>query len=124
MTRPELIESMSGARSTRELAGVVIEARERQRLRLAGTPWQLNSEVPGVELRKHWPVRDDGRALVDHQLRSLKLNARSADRILRLSWTLADLCGHDVPDADDVEAALSLRRGTALGGTMRDMVQA
>jgi magnesium chelatase family protein len=115
---------MTGARSTPDLAAAVVEARERQRRRLDGTPWRLNSEVPGVDLRKRWPVHDGGRALVDHQLRTQKLNARSADRILRLSWSVADLRGHDVPAADDVEAALCLRRGTALGGTLRDMVQA
>jgi magnesium chelatase family protein len=102
----------------------VLEARDRQRRRLADTPWRLNSEVPGVDLRRRWPVHEGGRALVDQQLRAQKLNARSADRILRLAWSIADLRGHDVPDADDVEAALSLRRGTALGGTLRDMVQA
>jgi magnesium chelatase family protein len=121
--RPELIGSLSGARPTRELAAFVVEARDRQASRLSGTPWRLNSEVPGVELRKRWPVRDDGRLLVDQQLRTHKLNPRSADRILRLSWTVADLQGHQIPDADDVEAALSLRRGTALGGPIRDMVQ-
>jgi magnesium chelatase family protein len=123
ISRPELVSGLTGARSTSELAEHVSVARERQHRRLADTPWRLNSEVPGVELRKHWPVRDEGRALVDHQLRSNKLNARSADRILRLAWTVADLIGHDIPDADDVDAALSLRRGTALGGAMRDLVQ-
>ncbi|MET1036626.1 MAG: ATP-binding protein [Aeromicrobium sp.] len=124
IARPELVAAMTGARSTHDLATVVVEARDRQHRRLADTPWRLNSEVPGVDLRKRWPVHDAGRALVDHQLRTQKLNPRSADRILRLSWSIADLRGHDVPDADDVESALCLRRGTALGGTMRDMVQA
>jgi magnesium chelatase family protein len=123
ISRPELVASLHGARPTQELGAFVVEARERQRRRLADTPWRLNSEVPGVDLRKRWPVRDDGRSMIDQQLRTNKLNARSADRILCLSWTLADLRSHDVPDGDDVDAALSLRRGTALGGSLRDMVQ-
>ena len=124
LSRPQLTSAMTGSRSTAELAELVVEARDRQRRRLVDTPWRLNCEVPGVELRKHWPVRDDARLLVDQQLRSHKLNPRSADRILRLAWSIGDLHGHDVPGADDIEAALSLRRGTALGGPMRDMVQA
>jgi magnesium chelatase family protein len=124
ISRPELVASLNGARSTGELVGLVVEARDRQQRRLAETPWRLNSEVPGVDLRKSWPVRDAGRSMIDQQLRSNKLNARSADRILRLSWSLADLRGHDVPDGDDVDAALSLRRGTAVGGSLRDLVQA
>jgi magnesium chelatase family protein len=123
ISRPELAASIAPGRATSELADVVAQARDRQRRRLADTPWRLNSEVAGVDLRKHWPVDDTARTVVDHQLRTNKLNARSADRILRLSWTIADLRGHDVPDADDVDSALSLRRGTALGGTLRDMVQ-
>ena len=58
--------------------------------------------------------------LIDQQLRTNKLNARSADRILRLAWSVADLQGHDVPSGDDVETALSLRRGTPLGSAMRE----
>jgi magnesium chelatase family protein len=64
-----------------------------------------------------------GRALVDQQLRSQKLNARSADRILRLSWTVADLLGHDSPDAGDVDSALALRRSMPLRGELRRLVQ-
>ena len=123
-SRSELVDGLGGVRSTAELAEVVALARERQARRLASTSWTVNSDVPGVELRKRWPVSDPGRALIDQQLRSNKLNARSADRILRLSWSVADLNGHDVPTADDVEAALSLRRGTPLGGPLRGLVAA
>ncbi|WP_153933741.1 YifB family Mg chelatase-like AAA ATPase [Aeromicrobium sp. S22] len=123
LTRPDVVSALGGARSTRDLAAVVLEARDRQGSRLRETPWRLNSEVPGVELRKSWPVSDQGRVLMDQQLRTNKLNARSADRILRLAWSVADLNGHDVPRGDDVESALSLRRGTALGGSLRDLVQ-
>ncbi len=124
LARPELVNALNSARSTAELASSVVEARERQQRRFADTPWSLNSAVPGVELRKQWPVSERGRVLIDQQLRTNKLNARSADRILRLAWSVADLHGHDVPSGDDVETALSLRRGTPLGSAMREMVQA
>ncbi|MGA8988228.1 YifB family Mg chelatase-like AAA ATPase [Aeromicrobium sp.] len=124
LSRPELVEVLSGGRSTAALAVDVAEARERQRHRLQATSWRLNSEIPGVELRKRWPISDQGRLLVDQQLRSAKLNPRSADRILRLCWTIADLHGHAVPTGDDVDTALSLRRGTPLGSALRDLVQA
>ena len=60
-------------------------------------------------------MSDTGRAVLDSQLRAQKLSARSADRVLRLSWSVADLRAHDVPDADDVDIALALRRGSPLG---------
>ena len=40
-----------------------------------------------------------------------RLSARGFDRVLRLSWTIADLWGHDVPDADDMSEALFFRTG-------------
>lgn len=124
LSRPELARALDGARSTSELAELVVAARDRQNRRLDGTRWNLNGEVPGVELRKQWPVSDQGRMLLDQQLRANKLNPRSADRILRLAWSVADLGGHDVPTGDDVETALSLRRGTAIGGMLREAVRA
>jgi magnesium chelatase family protein len=114
-SRPELAAALSRARSTRELAGVVAAARQRQRVRLADSPWRVNSDVPGAELRKQWPIDESARTCLEGQLRSQKLSARSADRVLGLSWTIADLRRHDVPDAEDVELALALRRGTPLG---------
>lgn len=124
LSRPELANSLSTARPTAEIAQVVAAARKRQAERYVNTPWSLNSEVPGVELRKRWPLEHRARALIDQQLRSQKLSARSADRILRLSWTVADVVGHDLPDAEDVDAALALRRSMPLNGHMRELVQA
>lgn len=120
-SRPELAHAVAAGRSTAELAPLVHLARERQQHRLADTPWALNTDVPGVELRKRWPVSESGRALVESQLAARKLSARSADRILRVAWTVADLRGHDRPDPDDVELALALRRGTPLGSGLRDL---
>lgn len=124
LSRPELANAVSTARPTAELAPVVAAARKRQAERYRDTPWALNSQVPGVELRKRWPLDHAARALIDQQLRAQKLSARSADRILRLSWTVADMIGHDIPDAGDVDSALALRRSMPLHGELRGLVQA
>lgn len=123
LSRPELVHAVHAARSTAEISPVVAAARKRQAERYADTPWALNTDVPGVELRKRWPIGPRGRALVDQQLRAQKLSARSADRILRLAWTVADLLGHESPDGDDVDAALALRRSLPLRGELRRLVQ-
>lgn len=121
-TRPELAAAISSSRATDDLAGSVAQARERQRARLQDSPWTVNGEVPGVELRKQWPIADAARAVIDGQLRSNQLSARSADRILGLGWTIADLRGHEVPNGEDVELALALRRDTPLGPGLRGLV--
>lgn len=122
-SRPELVNAMStGATDTARLRDVVAEARERQHHRYADDDWNLNAGAPGAALRNRWPVVAAGRELVDAHLRNRSLNPRSADRVLRLAWTLADLAGHGVPNLDDVESALALRRDGALGGALRDLV--
>lgn len=121
-SRPELAAALASSRTSAELAELVAQARERQAGRLAESPWMVNGDVPGVELRKRWPVTERARVTLDGQLRSLQLSARSADRVLGLSWTVADLRGRDVPDVDDVELALSLRRDTPLSPGLRELV--
>ena len=61
-SRPELARAIGRSQTTDRLAEVVAEARGRQSVRLDDTPWRLNSEVPGSELRKQWPVEDGAHA--------------------------------------------------------------
>ncbi|NLT55274.1 MAG: YifB family Mg chelatase-like AAA ATPase [Actinomycetales bacterium] len=94
---------------TAAVAARVASARAAQRERLCGTPWTCNGEVPGSWLRGSArlpsPVtRDLDRALDRHQL-----TVRGYDRVLRVSWSLADLAGRSRPDRDDVGRALLLR---------------
>ena len=121
-SRPALATALSEARSTAELRAVVLAARERQKARFADVAWDVNADVPGAELRTRWPVVAKGRDLIDAQLRGRTLNPRSADRVLRLAWTLADLADRDVPSIDDVETAIALRKGSPVGGPVRDLV--
>lgn len=122
LSRPQLARAVVGARSSAELVPLVQAARERQARRYTDTPWRLTAAVPGAELRKRWPVDAGGAALLDQQVQSVKLNPRSADRVLRLAWSVADLHGRPRPGADDVELALALRRGTPLDAGLRTLV--
>lgn len=121
-SRPELAVALATSRTSTELAEVVAQARELQSRRLSDTAWTVNGDVPGVEFRKRWPVAERARVVFDGQLRSHQLSARSADRVLGLSWTIADLRGGKVPDVDDVELALALRRDTPLTPALRELV--
>jgi magnesium chelatase family protein len=95
--------------STAAVAPRVQEARERSARRLRGTPWLVNAEVPGPALRSHWPLAADAAAVLGRALDAQVLSARGADRVVRLSWTLADLAHRDTPAAADVFTALGLR---------------
>jgi magnesium chelatase family protein len=107
-TRADLAEGQQ-PESTAVVAERVRCARERSRSRLAGTPWRLNSEVPGRLLRSQWRATSGGGRIIHHAIERGLLSARGADRILRVSWTVADLWGDSCPAEPHVQEALSLR---------------
>jgi magnesium chelatase family protein len=85
---------------------------------LAGTPWRTNSEVPGRELRSRFHAAAGAMDEAERNLERGVLTARGIDRVLRVAWTVADLVGHDRPDAGDVCLALQLRTGVPRGVPM------
>ncbi|CAL9425520.1 YifB family Mg chelatase-like AAA ATPase [Streptomyces sp. enrichment culture] len=118
VTRSELTASAPRGETTSTVAGRVRTARERAAARLAGTPWRTNSEVPGRELRSRWHAVPGAMDDAERGLERGLLSARGLDRVLRVAWTVADLSGHDRPDASDVALALQLRTGVPRGVPM------
>lgn len=108
--------SRSGAtgESTTVVAGRVAQARERAARRLRDTSWLVNAEVAGAYLRNGLP-RPEGSDLIDRAVISGQVSSRGVDKVLRLSWTLADLAGRDRPNRSDVAAGIALRRGEWVG---------
>jgi magnesium chelatase family protein len=116
--RAELARRGPGGESTATVAARVRAARERAAARLTGTPWRTNSEVPGRELRTRWHAAPGAMDEAERSLERGVLTARGLDRVLRVAWTVADLVGHDRPDAADVALALQLRTGVPRGVPM------
>src|SRR5215213_4145149 len=113
--------ALQRAESSVVVAERVLEARDRQRQRLAGSGWQTNGEVSGTYLRRHLPL-PDGLQAVDEAVDRGRLSARGVDKVLRLSWTIADLVGRDVPGRDELAIALAMRRGEQPGSVKREAV--
>jgi magnesium chelatase family protein len=113
VTRAELFAERGAGEPSRAVAERVAYARERARSRLRGTPWMTNAEVPGPELRRHWPVPRAAMPSLDRALHTGRLTARGMDRVFRVAWTLADLRGIDTPSRDEVDEALNLRQAAA-----------
>lgn len=118
VTRSQLTERGARGESTAVVADRVRGARERAAARLADTPWRTNSEVPGRELRSRWFAAPGAMDEAERGLERGALTARGLDRVLRVAWTIADLVGHDRPDALDVGLALQLRTGVPRGVPM------
>ncbi|MCQ6251640.1 YifB family Mg chelatase-like AAA ATPase [Streptomyces malaysiensis] len=115
VSRTELTGGHAGAESSESVAARVQEARERSAARLLDTPWRLNSEVPGHELRTRWQPVPGALREAERDMERGLLTARGLDRVLRVAWTVADLAGHDRPMAPDIAQALQLRTGIRRG---------
>ncbi|WP_329455406.1 YifB family Mg chelatase-like AAA ATPase [Streptomyces sp. NBC_01497] len=113
--RADLLGHGERGESTATVAARVREARKRAAERYEGMPWQLNSQVPGHELRTRWPVGPGALAVAERDLERGMLTARGLDRVLRVAWTVADLAGRDRPGEPDVALALELRTGVPRG---------
>lgn len=90
----------------------VIAARERAQGRLAGTPWRINSQVPGSWYRapeRRLPA--EATTALDRALERGGITMRGYDRILRVAWSLADLDDRPRPTAEHVGRALYFRKG-------------
>ncbi|MFJ4204483.1 YifB family Mg chelatase-like AAA ATPase [Streptomyces sviceus] len=118
VTRDQLAGRGARGETTAVVADRVRAARERAATRFAGTPWRTNSEVPGRELRSRWHAASGAMDEAERNLERGVLTARGLDRVLRVAWTVADLVGHDRPDATDVALALQLRTGVPRGVPM------
>ncbi|HEV7146287.1 MAG TPA: YifB family Mg chelatase-like AAA ATPase [Pedococcus sp.] len=104
--------SLSGdpGESSATVAERVSAARAAQRDRWNGTPWALNSQVPGGRLRRgRWRLPRSVTADIDRALDRGQLTLRGYDRVLRVAWTVADLGGRSSPTRQDLGRALALR---------------
>jgi magnesium chelatase family protein len=103
MARSDLGESSAVIRER------VIAARTVAAKRFAGMGWSLNSQIPARALRSTFqPERAAMNYLHDELDREL-ITARGLHKIIRTSWSFADLNGHPVPTMSDVQAAHTMR---------------
>jgi len=109
--RTELLNDRNFAESSRTVALRVLAARERAAGRLRGTPWRLNAEVPGSELRRTWPPAPGALRVVERSLERGQISARGIVKVIRVAWTVADLAGRPRPTRDDCATALGLWLG-------------
>ncbi|HMA46627.1 MAG TPA: YifB family Mg chelatase-like AAA ATPase, partial [Frankiaceae bacterium] len=108
-TRAELLADRAYLEGSAVVKSRVHTARAAAAARLQGTPWRVNAEVPGPELRIRWPLRRGAMAPAEEAFERGRLTARGLDRVLRVAWTLADLAEADRPGTEEVGLALDLR---------------
>jgi len=107
------LDAPSGGPSSAEVRTRVIEARARQRLRLARFGVRTNAAIPDSVLEAAVDTSGEARALLGRAVERLRLSARAARRLLRAARTAADLAGDARVGAPAVAEALGYRRGEA-----------
>ncbi len=96
------------AESRVAVAGRVAMARDRAARRLRGTPWRVNAEVPGRDLRRLFPLEPGALIPLQRAVDIGEISYRRADRVLAVAWTLADLAARDRPGREQVSSAVDL----------------
>ena len=88
----------------------VAQARERQRLRLHGSPASCNGEMDSRAVRRHVKLDEHAGQALARAYAVGALSARGRHRVLRVARTVADLHGHELVSHDDLLTALGLRQ--------------
>ena len=112
--RAELLSDRQLAEPSATVAARVLQARLRAGRRLRDTRWRLNGEIPGSELRRCFRPEPAALGPLEQAMDRGQVSARGADRIIRMSWTLADLAGRSRPGQAEVASALGLWLGAVL----------
>jgi magnesium chelatase family protein len=111
MTPPQPGQAREPGEATSVIAARVAAARKRAALRLAGTPWRVNAEIPRDELLRRFMPDGGGWEPIERATSLGILSDFAAADALRVAWTFADLSGRPSPTRDDCAAALGLRTG-------------
>jgi magnesium chelatase family protein len=81
--------------------------------RLEGTGCDSNATVAGSQLKGVGPLAVPASALQWLRDQKSVVSGRGIDKVLRVSWTLADLAGRDRPTLADIQEAVTLRNDSA-----------
>ena len=87
----------------------VIKARSIAAKRFEGMGWSLNSQIPARALRAEFQPERTAMNFLHDELDREHITARGLHKIIRTSWSFADLNGHKVPTMEDVLAAHTMR---------------
>lgn len=108
----QLCDDTIAPESSAAIAQRVLAARGAAAVRwaAAGEGWRTNAEVPAAALQRiGWRLPRSVTSTAERYVDRGLLSARGYHRVLRASWTIADLAGRDRPDAGDIGEAIQLR---------------
>ncbi len=107
---PSSLLSKPDGESSADIRERVLAARARQQRRYAGMGISCNARLSGKALRKFCPLSPTQQEMLLSTVEQLGLSARAFDRILRVTRTIADLAGRDIPNDNDLYEAIQFRQ--------------
>ncbi len=105
------LDSPEIGESSLTIAERVLASRKKAALRFNSSEWKLNAEIPANALRHDFRPDKAAMIFLHDQLDRELITARGLHKVMRLSWTLADMADHTVPNLIDVKRAYQLRNG-------------
>lgn len=105
LSKPELGEASATIQAR------VISARATAAERFSGEQWSLNSQIPSRALRTTYQPERAAMNFLHSELDQERITARGLHKVMRTSWSVADLSGHVRPTIADTQLAYSLREG-------------
>jgi magnesium chelatase family protein len=87
----------------------VVKAREIQNVRFLGSGIYANAQMQAKEIKKYCVLGDDAFEILKTAVEKLNFSARSYDKILKVSRTIADLDGSDVIKTNHIAEAVRYR---------------
>jgi magnesium chelatase family protein len=104
----ELSGNASGT-SSAVMREQVIQARQAQARRFAGTATRSNAQMSSRQLRSYCPLGKTEQNLMREAVTSMGLSARAHDKVLRVARTIADLESSESIQVHHLQEAINYR---------------
>jgi len=104
----DLSAAVDGTCSSQMVSGVQ-RARIKQAARFENLVFRYNSQLPGPQIRQLCHLTTDARATLGQSINELGFSARTHDKILRVSQTIADIDDAEEIDTHHIHEAVNYR---------------
>lgn len=108
----KLVDDTNDYEDSSKIRARVVKAVERQRKRFFGKKAIMNSEMSSKDLKELLLLKENAKEIMKNAMKTLALSARSFNKVLKVSRTIADLEGSKEVESAHILEALQYRPKT------------